>query len=394
MTRIVRSEKGVQRTILLMILVSVVIATISLAGILNLYFAGAPSSQISTSVVASMPGDQLESPPSTSTIGASSILSTNGLRLTASISSAEVKVTQSLNISVSLFNTLPTISSVPPSNLTSFQGFPIALWPTCFGYPPVTFVVLSGNYSLDALRADANATGSSPSVACAEYGMKYGMIINNLVFQPSSDQAVLTGVFVTAVGSDLNATRDLTDWPPTSPWKATGPIPSTARRLRTFSHLSTEAQARDSCTLRPARSPPTHSWRVPTRLSWRMNGGRSNCCTSRWSPSHRHPRRRSASPPHPRSSLQPETRVIQHHRARANVTARKKGALTEICCRIDRPRGGSWETRTLKSPHSRRDARSVPHGSPTYQEQGRELDSRVLNIFLVFQRSFRDEVRG
>jgi len=207
MTRIVRSEKGVQRTILLMILVSVVIATISLAGILNLYFAGAPSSQISTSVVASMPGDQLESPPSTSTIGASSILSTNGLRLTASISSAEVKVTQNLNISVSLFNTLPTVSSVPPSNLTSFQGFPIALWPTCFGYPPVAFVVLSGNYSLDALRADANATGSSPSVACAEYGMKYGMIINNLVFQPSSDQATLTGVFVTAVGSDLNATR-------------------------------------------------------------------------------------------------------------------------------------------------------------------------------------------
>src|SRR5579864_5639248 len=167
MTRILRSEKDFQRAILAMIFVSVVIASVSVAGILSLYFADAPpSSQISSGGTVSGPGAiaSVGSPVDTS-LSSVLFLSTNGLQLTSSISSAEIEAGQSLNVSVSLFNTLPAVSSVPPSNLTAFQGFPIALWPTCFGSPPVAFVVLSGNYTLDELRADANATGSSPSVA-------------------------------------------------------------------------------------------------------------------------------------------------------------------------------------------------------------------------------------
>jgi hypothetical protein len=195
----------VRRAILVMVLVSVTIAGVSLAGILSLY-ADSPSSSISSSLIAEV-GGQPGSQPSTSTPAVSSVLASNGLRLTASISSAKIEVSQSLNISVSLSNALPSVNTVVPSNLTAFQGFPVAFWPTCFGTPPVEFVALRGNYSAADLREDGNTTGPSPSVACAEYGLRYGLLISDFVFQPGSDRAVLTGVFVSAVGSNLNATR-------------------------------------------------------------------------------------------------------------------------------------------------------------------------------------------
>jgi hypothetical protein len=206
MGRILHSERSVQRAILTMMFVSVVIASISVAGILSLYFADtSPSSQISSGAVVNGPEGVIATlgQPGSTSVSSVLFLSTENLQLTSSVSSAEIEAGQTLDISVSLFNTLPTVNSVPTSNLTAFQGFPIALWPTCFGSPPVQSVVLSGNYSLDELRADANATGSSPSVTCAQYGM----IINSLVFQPSSDRAILSGVFVTAVGAGSNATR-------------------------------------------------------------------------------------------------------------------------------------------------------------------------------------------
>ena len=199
------TPRAIRRTILAMMVVSVMIAGISLAGILSLY--GDTQSPSVSSTLLTQVGPPPASQLSTGALETSSGPASNGLRLTASISSAEVGVAQSLNVSVSLSNALLSVNPVVPSNLTAFQGFPVAFWPTCFGTPSVEFVILSGNYSLAALREDRNATGPSPSVACAEYGLRYGLLINNLVFQPDSDRAVLTGVFVSAVGSNLNATR-------------------------------------------------------------------------------------------------------------------------------------------------------------------------------------------
>ncbi|MGH9920854.1 MAG: hypothetical protein ACRD6W_18540 [Nitrososphaerales archaeon] len=110
-----------------------------------------------------------------------------GLDLVLAVNGTTLKVGQSLNVDVSLFNALPSTNSVPASKDWPFQGVPVALWPPCFFDTPTFAVVLMGNYTLQGLQSAANVTFS---ITCAE-----GWSIDHVVFQPATSQANLTGIY-------------------------------------------------------------------------------------------------------------------------------------------------------------------------------------------------------
>src|ERR1700733_6829411 len=54
-----------------------------------------------------------------------------GLDLVLAVNATTLELGQSLNVSVSLFNTFPKVSSVPISDDWPFQGVPLAIFPDC-----------------------------------------------------------------------------------------------------------------------------------------------------------------------------------------------------------------------------------------------------------------------
>jgi len=108
-----------------------------------------------------------------------------GVELRLADNASAFKVGQSLNITISLFTTLPATNSVPAAKDWPFKGVPVALWYPCYFDTPAYAVVLKGNYSLQELQRVANVT---ISFMCAE-----GASIDHVVFQPKSSQANLTG---------------------------------------------------------------------------------------------------------------------------------------------------------------------------------------------------------
>ncbi len=109
-----------------------------------------------------------------------------GVDLVLGLNATSLRVGQSLNVSVSLFNALPSTNSIPTSNVWDFQGIPVALWPPCYFIMPTEAVVLKGNYTVQGLQSAANVTFG--------YQCSQGVNIDLLTFQPRSLLANLTGL--------------------------------------------------------------------------------------------------------------------------------------------------------------------------------------------------------
>src|SRR5580704_5511362 len=159
------------------------------------FIAGQTAIFVGVIVLVSLPAYSSLSGGSASTVGS------NGLRLSASISATQIAVGQSLQIGVSLFNTLPNVNDVPTSEDWLFQGVPVALWPPCYYaydlgntvrfYPNDTTVaqavVLMGDYTLANVSTVANVRFP---LSCME-----DTTVDHAIFQPSSSQANLTGIY-------------------------------------------------------------------------------------------------------------------------------------------------------------------------------------------------------
>ena len=129
------------------------------------------------------------SPTPTSVAGTGS-----GLELVVNVNSTSLHVGQSLHITVSLFNSLSETNEIfiptgPPLGDFKVQAFPIAMWGGCLFPEPVQFVIVKGNYSLSDLE-QLSTNSSSPAIVCMEGGT-----VNQLVFQPNSSVASLSGNF-------------------------------------------------------------------------------------------------------------------------------------------------------------------------------------------------------
>ena len=124
----------------------------------------------------------------------SSVSSNSNLELSVSTNSTNLHAGQSLNITVSLFNPLSTMSnvSIPTSNGIPVQGFPVNIWGACMFPEPIEFVIAKGNYSLTELE-QLSINSSIPKVVCMEWGTA-----NYAAFQPGSDVANISGNFCTA----------------------------------------------------------------------------------------------------------------------------------------------------------------------------------------------------
>jgi len=109
----------------------------------------------------------------------------NGLSLEASVNSTQLEQGQSLEVSLSLTNTQPAYNVVPAASQWQFEGVPVALWPACYYLLPVQVVVVEGNFTAEQLHLLANTTSN---YQCMEGGR-----INQVLFQPQSDQAHIAG---------------------------------------------------------------------------------------------------------------------------------------------------------------------------------------------------------
>jgi len=121
--------------------------------------------------------------------------STLGPELVLGVNPTNIKVGQSINVYVSLFNALPRTVSILPSKEWPFMGVPVALWPPCYTSGPTSIapfydtpayaVVLQGNYTAQELPSVANVT---ITFSCMENAS-----IDHIVLEPYSSQGYLTG---------------------------------------------------------------------------------------------------------------------------------------------------------------------------------------------------------
>jgi hypothetical protein len=93
---------------------------------------------------------------------------------------------QTLNVSLSIVNTLAKVNTVKPSSNWLMHGVPVALWPPCYFGLPAQVAVLQGNYSAQSIQAATNVTFS---YICME-----AVTVDHVIFQPNSDQVNLTGL--------------------------------------------------------------------------------------------------------------------------------------------------------------------------------------------------------
>ena len=113
-----------------------------------------------------------------------------GLQLEVALNATTIRLGQRLGITVSLYNTVPSLLNLSASSGWSVVGFPIAMWPGCYFTQAVEFMVVKGNYTLSALQTASNSSEWLPRnfVTCAEGGT-----IKHFVFQPTSLRANLSG---------------------------------------------------------------------------------------------------------------------------------------------------------------------------------------------------------
>lgn len=140
-----------------------------------------------------------------------STVASNGLQLSTFINATDIRVGQKLNISVSVFNTLPTPNGFFPQRSFAysapgeagnwtFYGVPVATWPECtsqfpFNWPlPISVVVLNGNYTAQQLSSIANTSFSIGGCGPAS------PTIPKYTFEPNSDLINITAQFDSGVG--------------------------------------------------------------------------------------------------------------------------------------------------------------------------------------------------
>ncbi len=119
---------------------------------------------------------------------------TAGVDLLLAVNATNLKVGQRLGVEVSLFNPLPSASSVPVSTANdwpwghpgqdNFSGIPVIFGDPCNPYAFVRTVVLKGDYTPQELPSAAN---SSLAWQCAE-----GEAPENMTFSPESSLANVT----------------------------------------------------------------------------------------------------------------------------------------------------------------------------------------------------------
>ncbi len=121
----------------------------------------------------------------------------NGLRLSLSVNSTQLGVGQSLQVNVSLSNSLLNEINIPTINNWLFAGVPISMWPDCFYSNPIgtqlftpdaEIVVLKGHYSLGniTMAAPKLATNSSLIDLCHEF-----RTVGSVMLRPNSTKADL-----------------------------------------------------------------------------------------------------------------------------------------------------------------------------------------------------------
>ena len=117
-------------------------------------------------------------------------VSPNGIEVVASVNSTTISVGQTLNISISLFNTLPTVNNVTTSTDDwNIRGFPVAIWPPCSNDLPIEFSLVKGDYSSGQLMAMNGIYKNQSAYGCAESDA-----VQNVAFQPSSSHVNLTAL--------------------------------------------------------------------------------------------------------------------------------------------------------------------------------------------------------
>ena len=163
----------------------VVVLTVGLVFELNSAVSGGTTTgQSSSAQISTTKTGVIAAGANTSTIGP------NGTLLSAFINAREIAVGQNLNISISLYNTLPTVITLGVSSDWVFSGVPVATWAPCtdpfLGWPlPIDVVVLNGNYTAQELPAIANVSFSSCTPGLGFYPLSF-------TFEPNSAQANLT----------------------------------------------------------------------------------------------------------------------------------------------------------------------------------------------------------
>lgn len=115
----------------------------------------------------------------------------SGIDLRLAVNSTSLHVGQSLNVSVSLFNTLPAVNLLAPSGDWPFQGVLLTWWGNCEFPIPLRALVVQGNFTLKQLQSIGNFTAG---LACAEAAG-----VDQLRFRPESS---LANVTMTAFGSN------------------------------------------------------------------------------------------------------------------------------------------------------------------------------------------------
>lgn len=139
-----------------------------------------------------------------------STLGPNGIMLLTSINATTLIVGQQLEISVSLFNSLPRVNSVPTAADWQFRGVPLSLWQDCDVTPAkpngqmetyaTEVVVLPGYYTISNISTVASVL--LPTQAC--HGLS--SMIDHVIFQPTSSTANITGIGGVSASGPINMT--------------------------------------------------------------------------------------------------------------------------------------------------------------------------------------------
>lgn len=122
----------------------------------------------------------------------------NGVMLLAAINASSLVVGQSLQVNVSLFNTLSTADRIPVSHDWLFQGIPLALWGNClvnnqgqsYAPAPAEVDVLQGFYTMQNLSSATSGIFVPYNQGCHE-----STGVTAITFWPASSRANLSLVY-------------------------------------------------------------------------------------------------------------------------------------------------------------------------------------------------------
>jgi hypothetical protein len=159
--------------VLLILIAGGVVASYFMGSLGNLQLTENHTHSTSASIISSTSSTQTSVSKAETIAGVNtSTVASDGLRLSTFINATDLTVGQNLNVSISLFNTLPTSNALeqggsagaPPGNWT-FYGVPVATWPECtpnqfsFGWQfPIEVLILNGNYTAQELSSASNAS--------------------------------------------------------------------------------------------------------------------------------------------------------------------------------------------------------------------------------------------